>query len=306
MKKLKKGFSLIELLISISVIIIISSICFYFYSKNLNETKVNETASFLNTSSVQIRNTNIDYSGLSNADLFSLGLITDDNTKNKFGGEIIFNGSKKGFSFDLTNISHSNCIAILNRTSNSYNLANETPIISKNIGALSALCQDNQLSLAYQYNLDIKNVDLPNSQIDHANIVLYPDGADRTNSTYVIMTGGALSIKSNNGENDMSKYLANKTGVDDEMKTNETSTGYKNSICGAYGQGSKCGSLTMEQYLNELLNAPDEVWEGADVSISTKDIYDREMKDSDLKAICSQFVCTPKGNDTYTLTKKDS
>lgn len=304
MKKKNVGFSLIEILISLSVIFVMLVGGFYLYTKNANETKINETTQFLNSSSAQIRNSDIDYSGLNNSDLFSLGVITDDNTKNKFGGEIIFNGSKKGFSFDLTNISHSNCIAILNRTSNSYNLANETPIISKNIGALSALCQDDQLSLAYQYNLDIKNIDLPNSQIDHANVVLYPDGADRKNSTYVLMTGGGLSIQSNNSENDMNKYLANKTGVADEMKTPSTSTGYKNPQCGNFSNGASCGNVTLEQYLNELLNAPDEMWNDANVELKTTDMSGREMKDSDIKSICSQFTCTKKDDTTYTLSKK--
>lgn len=307
MKKLKKGFSLIELLISISVIIIISSICFYFYSKNLNETKVNETASFLNTSSAQIRNNNIDYSGLTNEDLFSLGIINDGNTQNKLGGDLLFQGDKKGFSFNLTNISHSNCIAILSRTSYSYNLANNEPIISQNIGAFSNLCQGEQLLLSYKFDLDIKRVELPDSEIDHGNIILYPPNAEgKTNSTNVVMTGGSLTIESNNGDNDMNRYLAEKTGVSEEMKTTTSSTGYQNSNCGVYANGSSCGSLTMDQYLNELLNAPEEMWDGTNVEFQTKDRQGREMSDSDFNSICSQFVCTPKGNDTYTLTKKDS
>lgn len=291
----KKGLSLIQLIITLSIIMMISISVFALYNKISEKIKIEQTTSFLNVSSVILKSKNIDYKDLNEKELVAYSILDEENQRNKFGGEIIFSGNKSKFGFTLTKVNQSACVEILNNIKMNYNIVNDDVLSSySNLNSLIKNCSSDNLYVAYDYNINFQTLDLENSKIGGMNVELFPEGSHSGNNFIASgLDGGMINIKSGNNNGNMSSYLSDQMSLQEDKNFNHVeSTGYENVKCGRYTSGNtSCSDGNMEDVFNNLLNAPEEAWDGADVVINKKGVNDSEMSDEDLSKICAKFTC---------------
>lgn len=315
MRKNTKGFSLIEILIVLAIMIGISAIVFFTYNK-INENKnVEETAQFLNLSSIMIQDNYRNYKDISLSDLKPVGVldfnqpISNEEIKNKFGGVLSLSEYEdgEGFNFRLTNVEKGNCIKLLQRVNNNYSFVNDEAFVTKDLKEYETLCNLPEINLAYKNNFLVKSIHTGFSATSgQANI--YSDMKDaigKENSYHVDFDNGGITIKtSNSKDNDLARYVYNKSHMQDKIESAEyPTTGYRQSSC----SNNYCGDLNADDTLNALLNAPDEYWEnsGTHVYLKTKSGMHDEMQKETVSKICKKFTCSePDKNGVINITNK--
>lgn len=302
MRKIKdKGFSLVELLIVLSLILIISAASFGIYLYASSGVHAKKEAEFLNIMKVETVTSYLhknSYSEIDNKNLIAYS-IPDKNNINSEGEIVTPSGYNliatpyadgKGFNFKIENISYDLCVKMLPQVSKNFTLINKEDAVTLNVKDYPDICSSNMLTLTYSNYISSKidtGVNFSGVQFEKFN-----PKYNKTDSLSINGNGFSMKLSQDSKDGNLMDYIISDLGVKDQFtnNTNITSTGYQQSRCGSFSNNSSCGNITMDSILNSLKEAPDSIKNGTTVVLSGTGT-------EDISKICASFKCEVGKNE---------
>lgn len=302
MRKFKKeGFSLVEILIVLSIILIIAAASFalYFYTSSgvsakkesefLNIMKIETVTSYLHKNS---------YSEIDNANLIAYSvpdknnIRAEDSIVTPAGYTFIATpyADGRGFNFKVENMSYDLCIKLMPQVSKNFTLINKEDAVTLKVKDYPDICSSNMLTFTYSTYVSSKidtGISFSGVQFEKFN-----PKYGKTDSIGINGQGFSMKVSQTSKDGNLMDYIISDLGVKDQFthNTNIASTGYQQSTCGSYSNSSSCGNITMDSILNSLKEAPDSIKNGATVVLSGNNT-------NAISQICKSFKCTVGKNE---------
>lgn len=302
MKKIKeKGFSLVEILIVLSIILIISAASFVLYgyvSDNVSAKKESEFLNVMKIDTISSYLTKNSYSDIDNAHLIAYSVPDKNNIKSEdsivspAGYSFIATpySSGRGFNFKLENVSYDLCIKMLPQISKNFTLINTENSNTLTVKDYPDICNANMLTLTYSDYVS-KKIDTGIS-FSGVQFEKFNPKYSKTDSLGINGQGFSMKVSQASKDGNLLDYIISDLGVKNQFthNTNIASTGYQQSTCGSFSNSSSCGNITMDSILNSLKDAPDSLKSGATVVLSGGNT-------AAISSICKSFKCSVGKNE---------